>query len=261
MDASVRQYAPDGTMVPVSKQGAWMDTDELPQARRLRRPTWRDPRLGVGVLLVAAAVALGTWAVRDAAATVQVYAAGEALTPGDRVAAEALTVREVRLGDDEALYHRVADGLPDGAVALRTVGAGELVPRSAVGAADDVDVRPVVVPLGLAVPTDLGPGTVVDLWLAPPAPTGAGVGQPAATAPEPALLAAELVVAEVVEDESMLSGTAGVSVELLVPPPDLPDVLAALSSDGQLVAVPTFAGAGAGAGGGGGAADGEGDSA
>jgi len=245
VDGLIRQYAADGTMGAVSKQGAWMNTEELPQARRLRRPTWRDPRLGVGVLLVAAAVALGTWAVRDAAATVQVYAAGEALTPGDAVDADALSVREVRLGEDEDLYHLVADGVPDGAVVTRTVGAGELVPRSAVGDAAAVDLRPVVVPLGLAVPADLAAGAVVDLWLAPPAPIGGGVGQPAAAAPEPALLAAELVVAEVVEDDSMLSGTTGTSVELLVPRLDLPDVLAALSTDGQLVAVPTFVGAGA----------------
>lgn len=245
MDGLIRQYAADGTMGAVSKQGAWMNTEELPQARRLRRPTWRDPRLGVGVLLVAAAVALGTWAVRDAAATVQVYAAGEALTPGDAVDADALSVREVRLGEDEDLYHLVADGVPDGAVVTRTVGAGELVPRSAVGDAAAVDLRPVVVPLGLAVPADLAAGAVVDLWLAPPAPIGGGAGQPAAAAPEPALLAAELVVAEVVEDDSMLSGTTGTSVELLVPRLDLPDVLAALSTDGQLVAVPTFVGAGA----------------
>lgn len=229
-------------MGAVSKQGAWMNTEELPQARRLRRPTWRDPRLGVGVLLVAAAVALGTWAVRDAAATVRVYAAGEVLTPGDTVDVDALSVREVRLGDDETLYHLVTDGIPDGVV-TRTVGAGELVPRSAVGEAAAVDLRPVVVPLGLAVPADLGPGAVVDLWLAPPAQVGGGVGQPAAAAPEPALLAAELVVAEVVEDASMLSGTTGTSVELLVPRLDLPDVLAALSTGGQLVAVPTFVGA------------------
>jgi hypothetical protein len=222
-----------------------MNTDELPQARRLRRPTWRDPRLGVGVLLVAASVALGTWAVRDAAATVEVYAARDPLTPGDVVDPDALAVREVRLGDDEGLYHLVADGVPDGAVVTRTVGAGELVPRSAVGEAEAVDLRPVVVPLGLAVPADLGPGTAVDLWLVPPAPV-AGIGQQAAEAPEPTLVAAELVVAEVAKDDSVLSSSTGTSVELLVPRLDLPDVLAALSSDGQLVAVPTFVGANAG---------------
>jgi len=199
----------------------------------------------VGVLLVAASVGLGTWAVRDAAATVEVYAAREVLTPGDVVDPDALAVREVRLGDDETLYHLVADGVPDSAVVTRTVGAGELVPRSAVGEAEAVDLRPVVVPLGLAVPADLGPGTVVDLWLAPPAAV-AGLGQQAAEAPVPALVAAELVVARVSKEDSVLSSSTGTSVELLVPRLDLPDVLAALSSDGQLVAVPTFVGANAG---------------
>ncbi|KAE8763932.1 hypothetical protein [Georgenia thermotolerans] len=216
-----------------------MSGDDLPRARRLRRPTWRDPRLGVGVLLVAASVALGTWAVRDAAATTAVYAARQDLTPGDALDGDALVVAHVRLGGPEERYLPVADGVPDSAVALRTVGAGELVPRAAVGASEAVDLRPVVIPLGLSVPADLGPGTVVDLWLVPAPPTG-GL-QPEAPAP-PTLLGADLVVAEVLEDSSMFTGGTGVSVELLVPRLDLPDVLGALSSDGQLVAVPTFGG-------------------
>src|SRR5690625_6270708 len=40
---------------------------------RVRRPSWRDPRLGVGVLLVAGAVALGSWTVSRADDTVTVY--------------------------------------------------------------------------------------------------------------------------------------------------------------------------------------------
>lgn len=216
-----------------------MSLDDAPQARRLRRPTWRDPRLGVGVLLVAGSVALGTWAVRDAAATTEVYAARQDLTPGDALDADAVMVTEVRLGAPGEHYLRVADGLPDGAVTIRTVAAGELVPAKAVGASDAVELRPVVVPLGLSVPADLGPGAVVDLWLTPPPVTGGlAVDEPA----EPELLAADLVVAEVLEDASMFTGGTGVSVELLVPRLDLPDVLGALSSDGQLVAVPTFGG-------------------
>ncbi|MFD1507382.1 hypothetical protein FE374_13685 [Georgenia yuyongxinii] len=216
-----------------------MSLDDAPQARRLRRPTWRDPRLGVGVLLVAGSVALGTWAVQDAAATTAVYAARQDLTPGDALDADAVVVTEVRLGAPGEHYLRVADGLPDGAVTIRTVAAGELVPVSAVGASDAVDLRPVVVPLGLSVPAGLGPGAVVDLWLTPAPVTG---GLAAEEPAKPELLAADLVVAEVLEDDSMFSGGTGVSVELLVPRLDLPDVLGALSSDGQLVAVPTFGG-------------------
>lgn len=209
-------------------------------ARRLRRPTWRDPRLGVGILLVAGSVAVGTWAVDGAARTTEVYAARTDLTPGDVVDADALDVREVRLGAPEEHYLLVADGVPAGSIAARTVGAGELVPRGALGVADAVDARPVVVPLGLTVPADLGPGTVVDLWLTPPAARAGTVEEPV----PPALLAADLVVAEVLEDSSIFAGGTGVSVELLVPRLALPDVLAALSSDGDLVVVPTF-GAGA----------------
>ncbi|GAA4416837.1 flagellar protein FlgA [Georgenia halophila] len=220
-----------------------MTTDDLPQARRMRRPTWRDPRLGVGIVLVAGSVALGAWAVRDAAATVEVYAAGDALTPGDAVTVEELTVREVRLGDDEDLYHLAADPLPEDAVAIRTIGAGELVPRTAVGGSEAVSVQPIVVSLGLAVPTDLGPGTVVDLWLAPAqATTGAASTE---STREPELLAPTLVVAEVMEDDSVLAGTQGTSVELLVPRDEVSAVLAALSSEGQLVAVPTIDAGGA----------------
>ncbi|MHB1064742.1 MAG: hypothetical protein ACYC1Z_09715 [Georgenia sp.] len=211
-------------------------SSEPPQLRRLRRPTWRDPRLGVGILLVAGSVALGAWAVDDAAGTTAVYAARADLTPGDPVDVDALVVREVRLGAPEERYLLVADGVPEGAVAARTVGAGELVPRGALGVSDEVDVRPVVVPLGLTVPTDLGPGTVVDLWLTPPAVRAGAAEEPV----PPELLAADLVVAEVLEDSSIFAGGTGVSVELLVPRLALPDVLAALSSEGDLVVVPTF---------------------
>ena len=216
-----------------------MTSQDLSLGRRLRRPTWRDPRLGVGLLLVAGSVAVGTWAVRDAAATTDVYAARQAITPGDVVDADALVIRQVRLGGPEELYLLAADGLPEETVAIRTVGAGELVPRTAVGRSDAVDLRPVVVPLGVSVPADLGPGTVVDLWLTLPPVARSAAGEPAQDA-RPTLLAADLVVAEVLEDSSMFAGGTGVSVELLVPRLGLPDVLAALASDGQLVAVPTF---------------------
>ena len=46
-----------------------MDRDTPPLTRLARRPSWRDPRLGVGVLLMAASVALGAWTVAGASPT------------------------------------------------------------------------------------------------------------------------------------------------------------------------------------------------
>lgn len=218
-----------------------MSLEESPPARRLRRPTWRDPRLGVGVLLVASSIALATWAIGDAGRTVGVYAAGTTLTPGDRLTEADTRVLEARLDGQDGAYLLVADGLPEDAVVTRVVGEGELIPVAAVGEAADVDVRPVVVPLTGTVPTGLGAGSVVDLWLTDPARPGVGPGEERA---EPGMLAGGLVVAGVVESDSIFAGGSGTSVEVLVPRAELPGVLDALSGDGVVVVVPVPGGGG-----------------
>ena len=91
-----------------------------PMAPRLRRPTWRDPRLAFGVLLVAGSVALGTWAVADAGRTVAVYAAATTLTPGDAISPQDLVAVDVRLEDVDLYYPVVADP-PQGLVDRKSV--------------------------------------------------------------------------------------------------------------------------------------------
>src|SRR5690606_16889177 len=73
-------------------------------AARMRRPSWRDPRLGVGILLVVASVALGSWVVARADATVTVYQAAQALTPGEPVDVEDLRPVQIRLDGVEETY-------------------------------------------------------------------------------------------------------------------------------------------------------------
>ena len=64
-----------------------------PTAKRLQRPSWRDSRLVVGVLLVLVAATLGAKAVASADDRVPVWAAVDDLVAGDRVeAASARTV-------------------------------------------------------------------------------------------------------------------------------------------------------------------------
>ena len=59
-----------------------------PVTSRIRRPSWRDPRLGVGVLLVAGSVALGSWTMARADHTVTVFTAATVLAPGEVLAEE-----------------------------------------------------------------------------------------------------------------------------------------------------------------------------
>lgn len=220
-----------------------------PAALRLRRPGWRDPRLLLGVVLVAGSVALGSSLVSAAGRTVPVYAAADALVPGDVLDVGALRVRDVRLGDTDDVYLPADTPLPEGLVVTRTVGAGELVPRRAVAPDADLALRPVAIEPHGALPGALSAGASVDLWFVPRSPSevlgsAAGGSGPAAGAIEPQLLVAGVIVAEVSEPRAGLAVGGAVTVHVLVPEADLPTVLAALAADGsvEVVLVPGASG-------------------
>lgn len=150
-----------------------------PAAVRAARPGWRDPRLWVGVAIVAVCVVGGARLLGSADDTVEVWAvatdepAGTSLTPGDLVS------HRVRFADsaDLAGYYQVGDPLPDHASLLRGVGAGELLPRGAVGGAGDRGL--LQLPLSVdpaALPAALAPGTSVDVYV-----VGSGAHRAAAT--------------------------------------------------------------------------------
>lgn len=209
---------------------------EIPSvpARRFRRPRLRDPRLAIGLVLVAGAVALGSWAVADAGRGVPLYAAKGVLTPGDRITDATLVVVDARVPGATGVYLDAGAGLPPDAVVTRVVGAGELVPVAAIGTAGDLDARPV----GLSVPGPLSAsvvkGAVVDLWLTAPATNE--------RPPSPAVVAGGLVVAAVTQAEGLFAASSTTSVEVLVPAADLEAVLAALASEGTIILVPATGG-------------------
>jgi len=208
--------------------------DAPPSASRLRRPTWRDPRLLVGLVIVALSVALGSWAVGAAGRTDAVWAAAGVLTPGDALAAEDLRGVEVRLGNETGGYLLVADGPPQDAVVLRTVEAGELVPASALGAAADLAVRPVAVPVSTGLSDRIVAGVEVDLWHVPAVATGAEADADA----EPRLLVEAVTVAEVAEPTGTFVVGGPVTIHVLVATDDLPAVLAAAAGEGSIAVVP-----------------------
>jgi hypothetical protein len=213
-----------------------------PPAVRLRRPGWRDPRLLVGLVLVAASVALGSAAVAGAGRTVPVLAAREALVPGAALDDDAVLVREVRLAEAGDLYVR-ADAPRDRLVVTRTVGAGELVPAAAVAPAAALDVRTVAITPREALSAEVRRGAGVDLWFVPDPGRGtgagaAGSGPAAVAAATPTMLAADVTVAEVSQSRTALSVAGGTTVQVLVPLDLLPDVLAALATDGSVEVVP-----------------------
>jgi hypothetical protein len=141
-----------------------------PAATRPSRPGWRDPRLAVGIGLVALCGLLGARLLGGADDTVQVWA-----VQGDRVAGQSLTEADLAavrihfdsVGDADR-YLSAADPVPDGALFTRDVGAGELLPRAALGSAEGVDLveLPVTLP-SQAVPATLREGATIDIWVTP----------------------------------------------------------------------------------------------
>lgn len=179
---------------------------ERQTAQRTRPPGWRDPRLWIGLALVAGSVLLGARVVAAADESVPVWAAradlgaGTTLRPGD------LVREQVRLADPADLdrYLRADEPLPAEAGLLRPVGAGELVPRAALGERSGT----VEVPLAVdpeQVPESVRQGSVVDVYLLGSAATSAATGAEAPTG-APALAGVSVVDARTSQESLAVSG-------------------------------------------------------
>ena len=141
-----------------------------PEARRAARPSWKDPRLVAGVVIVAGSVVLGSRLLGSADDSVAVWTVAENLEEGTRVGDTHVVARDVRFADAALADRYVSPGsaLPPGSVLLRDLAAGELLPREALGSAAAVPLAevPLAVPVG-AVPATVQPGSVVDVWVTP----------------------------------------------------------------------------------------------
>lgn len=204
-----------------------------PAAARLRRPSWRDTRLLVGLLIVLASVALGARVVAAADDTVPVYAAVTTLVTGRTLVAGDLTVVRVRLGSAASSYLDARSPLPAGVTALRTIGARELIPVSAIGSSRRLTTRPVTVPLEGSPPEGVRAGARVDVWSSARDPVaGATVFR------APQRLAEVAEVSAVTGVGEGLSLSRGSSVQVLLGESELKAVLDALANGARIALVP-----------------------
>ena len=191
-----------------------------------------DPRLLLGLSLVLISVAGVVGIVSFADRTVAVYAAPQALSPGERVQAADLVQRNVSLDGADPLYLRVGSLPPEGLIVTRPVSRGELLPAAAVGDAAQADLTSVVVQVAGRVSAAVAPGASVDIW-ASPAADAAGTG-----VDPPTVVASRATVVQVLPDEGLVSRTQ-VAVEVLVPRARIAQLLQASSSGAALALVPT----------------------
>ncbi|MFC9917674.1 hypothetical protein [Agromyces binzhouensis] len=204
------------------------------QARERRRI---DPRLLLGLVLVAGST-VGVWAVVESLDdTTRVLVAPVTVTAGSRVSPSDLRVERVRLGDLVDGYLVPGDVPDDGLVVTRTVRAGELVPAASVADVAVVGTATVVVPSRGLLAREIAPGAVVDVWAA--RELERDVFEP------PVVLVAGAEVAAVLEPDGMVAG-GGPSVELLIPRAKTAALLEALASGDAIDLVPAAAATGSG---------------
>ena len=120
------------------------------------------------MLIVAVSVVAGSRLLAAADDSVAVWAVSSDMAAGDEVTAADLEARRIRFVDagDLDLYYPAERALPADLRLRQGVGAGELLPRSATGSAEETGVLQLPVPVEpAALPPGVGAGSVVDVYL------------------------------------------------------------------------------------------------
>jgi hypothetical protein len=206
-----------------------------PPARRFRADR-HDVRLAVGVALVVIAVVAGSALLGSAGDRVPVWSLRSALAAGTTLRADDLVPAPVA-GDSVALYAGSSTDVT-GKVLTRDLGAGELLPLSALGAPGGAARRLVTVAVDpLHAPPGLARGERVDVYVTPR--DGASVGGSGTVRVLPTLVLARALVADPgASDPAGASTQIGVVLDVAAADADRA-VAAARGGDVDLVRVGT----------------------
>ncbi len=196
---------------------------------RLKKPSWKDPRLLVGILLVLASVAGVVSLVAAADQTTEAYAASEPIAVGEALTAEKLHRVKVRLGDVEQYYFTPEAGLAGGLVAVQRIGKDQLLPRESFGETDALDRKPVAITVGEVLPPQAVPGSRVDVWVAQPDSRNGFA--------EPTLLLPGAEIAQLTPGSTALGAQRSTVVMVLVPDGQMPKLLGAQANKANISVV------------------------
>lgn len=206
-----------------------MNQGAVIKGARLKAPSWKDPRLLVGVLLILASVVGVVSLVGSADRTTEVYAARNALAVGEKLTADNLVRAKVRLGEIEGHYFAAEAGLPEGLVVIQRIGENQLVPKESVATVDALDRKPVAVTIEEALPPQAVAGTRVDVWVAQPdARNGFS---------EPKLLLPRAEIAQVTTGSTALGSSRSTVLMVLVSDSQMPAILGAQANKAKIAVV------------------------
>jgi hypothetical protein len=199
------------------------------EGARLKKPSWKDPRLLVGILLVLASVVGVVSLVGAADQTTEAYAAREPIAVGETLTVDKLHRVKVRLGEVELHYLTPEAGLDAGLVAVQRIGKDQLLPRESVGQLDGLDRRPVAVTVEETLPAQAVAGSRVDVWVALPDMRN-GFS-------EPTLLLSGAEIAQITPGSTALGSSRSMVVMVLVPDAQMPKLLGAQANKAKIAVV------------------------
>lgn len=199
-------------------------------AARLKKPSWKDPRLLLGVLLVLASVAGVSALVASQDKTVQVLVASREIPVGSVLEAADFDVAQVSLGGLAGTYMAADDPFPENAVAGTIIRRGELLARADLSKTESLDRKPLGLDVEAPLPSGIRAGDRVDVWASLPDGKN-GYGEPRRL-----LTAAE--ISELSVNESVIAGADATRLLVLVEDQDLPALLGALSNQAKIAVVP-----------------------
>lgn len=206
-----------------------MSSSAVAAGARLKRPSWKDPRLLVGVLLILASVVGVISLLGSADKTTEVFVAREAIAVGEKLTPDNVSRVKVRLGEVESHYITAESGMPDGVVAVQRIGKDQLLPRESLGAVDLLYRKPVAVTVQEALPEQAVAGTRVDVWVSMPDARN-GFAQPK-------LLLPGAEIAEVSPGSTALGSSKSTVLMVLVGDEHMPSLLGAQANEAKISVV------------------------
>ena len=196
-------------------------------AWRWRRPTWRDPRLFIGIVLVIVSMVAGSVLIDRATSTQQVWALSQDVAPGTALkAGKNLKLVSVNLGSASSAYVQQKQLKAD-TYAQRSLHSGELLPADATSQQSKLNMCSIVVQSSGQLLNSMRVGDTVELATKAASTNGAR------------RVAQGLIVDAIGGDQNAIVADKSTSVRVLVPAEQVEPVLTAVGSGAGLVLVNT----------------------
>lgn len=208
-------------------------SDATAVSARFQRPGFKDPRLLIGLLLIAVSIVAVIGILRLGNKTAPYYKANRDISVGEKISAGDYSLIDVRLADAENLYVSEQQGIPEGAVATSRIASGQLLPSASISTQNTDGRRLATVTVDSAYASTLTAGTQVDVWVSAKQD---GAGNSFA---DPTVVMEGAEISKISNEETLMGGTGKSAVQLLVSEDALGTILRAINNEEKINLVPT----------------------